>query len=78
MSEGRPPRQEGAVQGRFGSMDIERGEVVRAVAIAAIFALVFFLIPHVVGIYWVKILTAAAIYFQYDILAYAWISNLFN
>ena len=24
------------------------------------------------------ILTAAAIYFQYDILAYAWISNLFN
>jgi len=24
------------------------------------------------------VLTAAAIYFQYDILAYAWISNLFN
>ena len=62
MSEGRPPRQEGAVEGRFGSMEIERGDVVRAVAIAAIFALVFFLIPHIVGIYWVKILTAAAIY----------------
>jgi hypothetical protein len=24
------------------------------------------------------VLTAAAIYFQYDVLAYAWISNLFN
>ena len=62
MSEGRPPRHEGAVEGRFGSMEIERGDVVRAVAIATIFALVFFLIPHIVGIYWVKILTAAAIY----------------
>ncbi|MGH3083492.1 MAG: branched-chain amino acid ABC transporter permease [Gaiellaceae bacterium] len=62
MSEGRSPRHEGAVEGRFGSVGIERGDVVRAVAIAAIFALVFFLIPHIVGIYWVKILTAAAIY----------------
>jgi branched-chain amino acid transport system permease protein len=62
MSEGRPPRHEGAVEGRFGNIEIERGDVVRAVAIAAIFALVFFLIPHIVGIYWVKILTAAAIY----------------
>jgi branched-chain amino acid transport system permease protein len=62
MSEGRPPRQEGAVEGRFGSMEIEGGDVVRAVVIAAIFALVFILIPHIVGIYWVKILTAAAIY----------------
>lgn len=43
-------------------MEIGRGDVVRAVAIATIFALVFFLIPHIVGIYWVKILTAAAIY----------------
>jgi branched-chain amino acid transport system permease protein len=42
--------------------DIERGTVVRAVVIGALLAIVLFVVPELIGVYWVKILTAVAIY----------------
>ena len=47
---------------RIKGMEIERGHVVRALVIAGLFALALFAVPELIGIYWVKILTAAAIY----------------
>jgi len=46
---------------RIGGV-IERDQVLRVLVIAGLFAVAFFLVPHVIGIYWVKILTAAVIY----------------
>jgi branched-chain amino acid transport system permease protein len=43
-------------------VEVERDLVVRAVVIGALFALAMFAVPELIGIYWVKILTAAAIY----------------
>ncbi len=40
----------------------ERSTVVRAVLIAALFAFVLFGLPALVGVYWVKVLTAAVIF----------------
>src|SRR3989304_3451292 len=40
----------------------ERGTVVRAVVIAALFAFVLFGFPALLGVYWVKVLTAAVIF----------------
>lgn len=47
---------------RIKGVDIERGQVVRALVVAGLFALVLFAVPELIGVYWVKILTAAAIY----------------
>ena len=47
---------------RVKGMEIERGHVIRALVIAGLFALALFAVPELIGIYWVKILTAAAIY----------------
>jgi branched-chain amino acid transport system permease protein len=47
---------------RIRDAEVERGDVVRAVLIAGVLALALFAVPEVIGIYWVKILTAAAIY----------------
>ena len=47
---------------RLGEWGIERSTVVRALVIGALFALALFAVPELIGIYWVKILTAAAIY----------------
>ena len=47
---------------RIRGREIERDQVVRWVVIAALFAAVVIVVPEVIGIYWVKILTAAAIY----------------
>ena len=46
----------------LGAVRIERNTIVRAVVIAALFAVAMFAVPELIGIYWVKILTAAAIY----------------
>ena len=43
-------------------MSIDRRLVIRALVIAGLFAVALFVVPQVIGIYWVKILTAAAIY----------------
>jgi branched-chain amino acid transport system permease protein len=43
-------------------IEIERAHVVRALVIAGLFALALFAVPELIGVYWVKILTAAAIY----------------
>jgi branched-chain amino acid transport system permease protein len=43
-------------------VEVERDLVVRVVVIGALFALAMFAVPELIGIYWVKILTAAAIY----------------
>jgi len=47
---------------RIKGMEIERDDVVRACIIAGLFALALFAVPELIGVYWVKILTAAAIY----------------
>ena len=47
---------------RVRDAEIERADVVRIVVIAALFAAALFVVPELIGIYWVKILTAAAIY----------------
>ena len=47
---------------RINGMQIERGHVVRTLVIAGLFALALFAVPELIGVYWVKILTAAAIY----------------
>ena len=41
---------------------VDRDLAVRVLVIVGLFAIAMFLIPELVGIYWVKILTAAAIY----------------
>lgn len=41
---------------------VDRALVVRLLVIAGLFALALFLVPTLIGIYWIKILTAAAIY----------------
>jgi branched-chain amino acid transport system permease protein len=46
----------------LGAVRIERNTIVRAVVIAALFAVAMFAVPELIGVYWVKILTAAAIY----------------
>jgi branched-chain amino acid transport system permease protein len=62
MSEARAPKGVRAQRARIAGMEIERGQVVRALVIAGLFALALFAVPELIGIYWVKILTAAAIY----------------
>ena len=47
---------------RIRDVEIEHGHVVRTLVIAGLFALALFAVPELIGIYWVKILTAAAIY----------------
>ena len=47
---------------RVRGAEIERADVVRVVVIAGLFAVALFVVPELIGIYWVKILTAAAIY----------------
>jgi branched-chain amino acid transport system permease protein len=47
---------------RIAGVEIERGHAVRACVIAGLFALALFAVPELIGVYWVKILTAAAIY----------------
>ena len=47
---------------RIRSLDVEPRQVVRALVIAGLFAVALFAVPELIGIYWVKILTAAAIY----------------
>jgi branched-chain amino acid transport system permease protein len=47
---------------RVRGIELERGQVVRVLVIAGLFALALFAVPELIGIYWVKILTAAAIY----------------
>ena len=47
---------------RIKDVEIDRGDVVRTLVIAGLFALALFAVPELVGIYWVKIVTAAAIY----------------
>ncbi len=42
--------------------DVDRDTVIRVVVIAALFLLALFAVPALIGVYWVKILTAAAIY----------------
>ena len=56
------PRGVRAVVTRIKGVEIERGDVVRALVIAGLFALALFAVPELIGIYWIKILTAAAIY----------------
>ena len=47
---------------RIKGMEIERDDIVRACVIAGLMALALFAVPELIGVYWVKILTAAAIY----------------
>jgi branched-chain amino acid transport system permease protein len=47
---------------RIANVKVERAQAVRVAVIAGLFALALFVVPHVFGVYWVKILTAAAIY----------------
>lgn len=47
---------------RIKGVEIERDYIVRTVVIAGLFALALFAVPELIGVYWVKILTAAAIY----------------
>lgn len=47
---------------RVRGVEIERRQVVRVLVIAGLFALALFAVPELIGVYWVKILTAAAIY----------------
>jgi branched-chain amino acid transport system permease protein len=47
---------------RIEGVEIEREHVVRTLVIAGLFALALFAVPELIGVYWVKILTAAAIY----------------
>jgi branched-chain amino acid transport system permease protein len=61
MNDGRP-RRRSAAQSRLAEVHVGRSEVVRAIVVAALFAFAIFAIPELVGVYWVKILTAAAIY----------------
>jgi branched-chain amino acid transport system permease protein len=51
-----------AVWARAAPAGIERSTVVRAVVIAALLALVLLAVPEVIDLYWLKILTAVAIY----------------
>jgi branched-chain amino acid transport system permease protein len=43
-------------------MGRERGQIIGGLVIAGLFALALFAVPELIGVYWVKILTAAAIY----------------
>jgi branched-chain amino acid transport system permease protein len=61
MSRLRAARSAGLVT-RIRDVKVDRAHVVRAAVIAGLFALALFVVPEVIGIYWVKILTAAAIY----------------
>jgi branched-chain amino acid transport system permease protein len=56
------PRGSRGIWARAAPAGIERGAVVRVVVIAALLAVVLFVVPQLIGIYWVKILTAVAIY----------------
>ena len=47
---------------RIGGAEVNRDHVLRAVVITGLFAFALFAVPELIGIYWVKILTAAAIY----------------
>ena len=47
---------------RVRDVEIERADVVRVAVIAGLFAIAMFVVPQLIGIYWIKILTAAAIY----------------
>jgi branched-chain amino acid transport system permease protein len=47
---------------RIGDAKVERARAVRVVVITGLLALAVIVVPEVIGIYWVKILTAAAIY----------------
>ena len=47
---------------RIRALEIERADAIRVLVIAALFAFSLFAIPELIGVYWVKILTAAAIY----------------
>ena len=62
MSEARGPRGVRTVLAHTAEGDRDRSTVVRAVVIAGLLALVLFAAPAVVGVYWIKILTAVAIY----------------
>lgn len=62
MSVARGPRGVRALRARTAGVEIGRGQVIRAAVIVGLFAFVFFAVPGLVGVYWVKILTAAAIY----------------
>ena len=42
--------------------DIDRKTIVRVIVIAGMLALVLFVTPQLVGVYWIKVLTAVAIY----------------
>jgi branched-chain amino acid transport system permease protein len=62
VTEARAPQGERVQWARNLDLEIGRSQIVRALVIAALFALALFAVPELVGIYWVKILTAAAIY----------------
>jgi branched-chain amino acid transport system permease protein len=47
---------------RVRDVEIERADVVRVAVIAGLFAIAMFVVPQLIGIYWIKILTASAIY----------------
>ena len=62
MTEAHRPRRVRAILAGTAAEDIERRTVVRAIVIAALLALFLLLAPELVGVYWIKILTAVAIY----------------
>lgn len=62
MTEAHSPRRVRAILAGTAAEDIERRTVVRAIVIAAALALFLLLAPELVGVYWIKILTAVAIY----------------
>jgi branched-chain amino acid transport system permease protein len=46
----------------FWAANVDRATIVRVLVIAGLFSVAMFVVPGLIGIYWVKILTAAAIY----------------
>ncbi len=47
---------------RLDGLGVERAQAIRVLVVAALFAAALFLVPELIGVYWIKILTAAAIY----------------
>jgi branched-chain amino acid transport system permease protein len=62
VTEAHGPRRVRAILAGTVAEDIERRTVVRAIVIAAALALFLLFAPELVGVYWIKILTAVAIY----------------
>ncbi len=62
MSEARNPRGIRAALAHTAARDVDRDTVVRAAVIAGLLVLVLIAAPALIGVYWIKILTATAIY----------------